>query len=160
MKGFVRNKIEFRGTPDQLVPLVSKLGGGEGQNALVFERIIPLEDKTPAAMEQAWGIRTQPEEMDYVLYRNQTILEYTFDTEESAPLPIFRALAERCADYEMAVLYASDDYGENCGWLKSPAGSAELKEEEPADRFEFACDVWGVDPEEELQERMINAYEE
>ena len=35
-----------------------------------------------------------------------------------------------------------------------------LKEKEPADRFEFACDIWGVDPEEEKQELMINAYEE
>ena len=160
MKGYVRTKIIFKGTPEQLVPIAEALGTGEGQEALIFERIIPLEEKTPEAMEQAWGIRTEPEEMDYVLYRNQTILEYTFDTEETAPLPIFHALAKRYPERNLSVLYASDEYGENCGWLEAEEGSGELKEKEPADRFEFACDIWGVDPEEEKQELMINAYEE
>lgn len=160
MKGYIRNKIIFKGTPEQLCPMVTELGDGEGQRALLFERIIPLGKNTPEARKNAWDISKEPEEMDYILYRNQTILEYTFDTEESAPMPIFHALAERYPELKLSVLYASDDYGENCGWLESEEGSTQLKEQEPADRFEFACDLWGVDPEEELQERMINAYEE
>ena len=160
MKGFVKNKIIINGTPEQLVPIVSELGSGEGQEALLFERIIPLEEKTPEAMEAAWGIKCEPDEMDYVLWRNQTILEYTFNTEETAPLPIFKALAERYPERKVSVLYASDEYGENCGWMEAEEGSPVLVEKEPADRFEFACDLWGIDPEEEMQERMINAYEE
>ena len=160
MKGYIRNKVIFYGTGEGLSELAKKLGNGEGEEALLFERILPLAENTPSGMEKAWGIKTRPEEMESILYRNQTILEYSFNTEDGVPLPVFRKLAESFPEFRMCVQYASDDYGEFCGNYESKEGSSALEEKEIDDPLVFACDLWGVDPDEEMQERMINAYEE
>ena len=60
----------------------------------------------------------------------------------------------------MKIEYASDDYGEDCGIYESKEGSSELTFIEPDDPFVFACLLWDIDPDEEMQERMINFYEE
>ena len=160
MKGYFKNTVSFYGTGDKLRELVKKLGDGEGDRALLFERIIPIEEETSETMKAAWGISGRPEEMDYVLWRNDTILEYTFNTEESAPMPVFQKLAQQYPEFKMSVQYASDEYGEDCGSYVSEEGSADLTEKEIDDPLVFACDLWGVDPDEEMAERMINAYEE
>jgi len=160
MKGYIINKIVFYGTGGPLSELSKKLGDGEGEEALRFERILPLTDETPEGMKKAWGIQAKPEEMESILYRNQTILEYTFKTEDGVPMPVFRKLAESFPEFRMCVQFASDDYGEFCGDYESGEGSAALAEKKIDDPLVFACDLWGVDPDEEMQERMINAYEE
>ena len=160
MKGYFRNKISFYGTEEPLKELAKKLGEGDGEQALLFERILPLEEDTQEARKAAWGISELPEEMECVLWRNGTILEYDFNTEEHAPIPVFQKLAQLASEFRMRVEYASDEYGENCGCYESKEGSDALEEQEIDDPLVFACDLWGVDPDEEMAERMINAYEE
>lgn len=155
---YFRNKLIFTGTPETLTALVAKLETTD-KDPINFNKIIPLNDDH-SDMEEKWGISADPEELDWVLYHNQTILEYSFDTEGAIPLPIFKKLAETYPEYAMKVNYASDDYGEDCGIYESPEGSSELEAKEPDDPFVFGCEIWDRDPDEEMQERMINAYEE
>ena len=158
MKQYVRNKLIFNGTPETLNPLVKQLVSDDESTPICFNKIIPLTDESE--MEEKWGIPSEPEEMDWVLYRDQTILEYSFDTINKTPLPIFEKLAEIYPDFVMRVEYASEDYGEDCGIYKKAEGSSELVFEEPDEPLIFACEIWDRDPDEEMAERMINAYEE
>ena len=156
MNSYIRNKLIFTGTEDEMKALEAELKDGDVQ--LSFNKIIPLSDE--AEKEAKWGIAEDYEEFDWVLWRNSTILEYTFDTLNAIPLPIYRKLAELYPQYEMTVKYAHEDLGENCGIYKSEKGNSELTDQEVDEPFEFACEVWDKDPEEEAQERMINMYEE
>ena len=158
MDQYVRNKLIFDGTPETLNPLVKELASDDGNDPLCFNKIIPLENEDEKL--EKWGIPSDPEEMDWVLYHNQTILEYQFDTCNKTPLPIFEELAKKYPDYVMRVEYASDDYGENCGIYKKAQGSSELVFEEADEPLIFACEIWDRDPDEEMAERMINEYEE
>ena len=158
MNQYIKNKLEFNGTPETLNPLAEKLKSDGGNDPLSFSKIIPLNNESE--MEEKWGIPSEPEEMDWVLYHNQTILNYEFYTNDNIPLPIFEKLAEIYPEYDMKVEYASDDYGENCGIYKKEANSSKLVFEEPDEPFEFACLLWDRDPDEEKAERMINEYEE
>ena len=60
----------------------------------------------------------------------------------------------------MTIKFASEEYGENCGIYESKEGEKELVFQEPDDPFVFACEIWDIDPDEEMQERMINFAEE
>ena len=76
----------------------------------------------------------------------------TFDTAWSAPEPIFQKLAELFPDIDIDVDFADEDLGNNCGQITCREGQYEV---EYVNSFEFACDVWGYDPEE-----MKEEYEE
>ena len=154
MKQYTRTKLIFTGAPERLNTLTKELEDEHEQ--IDFHRILPLA----GSMESDWGISAEPEETDRILYRNGTILEYSFDTLGGIPLPVFRRLAEQYPDVHMTAKYASEDYGEDCGIYESPEGSSEAVYREPEDPLVFACEIWDVDPEEEMQERMINFYEE
>ena len=157
MKEYVRTKLIFTGTPETLNLLMQKLAAADGSVPLSFADILPLNE---AGMEESWGIPGEPEELDSILYRNGTILEYSFDTLKKTPLPVLQKLAELYPDYHMTVRYASEDYGENCGIYESAEGTNELIFQEPEEPLIFACEIWDVDPDEEMQERMINFNEE
>ncbi len=157
MKLSIRNKLIFTGEPDNLKTIANETASADGTNPLSFERILPLNGQS---MEQVWGIPALPEEMDSILYRNDTILEYSFITENQIPMPVYQKLAETYPFCRMRVEYAGEDYGEECGMYEAVEGSKELESRELDDPFVFACDVWEVDPEEEMQERMINEMEE
>ncbi|MBR0419802.1 MAG: hypothetical protein IJI66_11600 [Erysipelotrichaceae bacterium] len=156
MDRYIRNKLIFKGTAEEMKPFVQELKYGD--EPLNFNKFIPVTDETEK--EEKWGIARDFEEFDWVLWRNDTILEYTFDTINAIPLPVYRKLAELYPEKQMEVKYADEDLGENCGIYESVAGSNELIAKEPDDPFEFSCEVWDKDPEEEMQERMINFYEE
>ena len=157
MKKYVRTKLVFTGTEETLKPLMQKLTSADGSAPISFAAIIPLND---AGMEESWGVSREPEELDSILCHNNTVLEYSFDTLEKAPLPVFRKLAETYPGYHMTIKFASEEYGENCGIYESKEGEKELSFLEPDDPFVFACEIWDVDPDEEMQERMINFAEE
>ena len=140
--------------------LPAQLASEDGSCPLDLNRILPLPEDSPEARQELWDISSDPEELDWVLYRNGTILEYSFDTHNAIPLPFFRKLAETYPSHHLKIEYASDDYGEDCGIYESLEGSGELVFKEPDDPFVFACLLWDIDPDEEMQERMINAYEE
>ena len=91
MKEYVRTKLIFTGTPETLNLLMQKLAAADGSVPLSFADILPLNE---AGMEESWGIPGEPEELDSILYRNGTILEYSFDTLEKTPLPVLQKLAE------------------------------------------------------------------
>ncbi|MBR2675810.1 MAG: hypothetical protein IKE28_02715 [Solobacterium sp.] len=159
MENTVRNKMRFNGTPEPLNAIVQAVASEDGKDPLSFERIIPLEPGD--SKEEKWGVPSGPEELDWILYRDGTVLEYTFDTLGKTPLPIFQKIAEKYPECRMTVEYADEDYGENCGKYVSEEGSTELKPVEPDEEpFDFACLLWDKDPDEERQELMINAYEE
>jgi hypothetical protein len=156
MDSYIRNKLIFKGTEEVMRPFAEELKYGD--EPLNFNKFIPVADDSEK--EEKWGIAKDFEEFDWVLWRNGTILEYTFDTVNAIPLPVYRKLAELYPDKDMEVRYADEDLGENCGIYESPAGSSELTAKEPDDPFLFACEIWDKDPDEEMQERMINFYEE
>jgi hypothetical protein len=155
MKQYIRTKLTFTGEPDRIGEITEELG--TKQDPIRFERILSLGGEDPAGK---WGTETECEETDLIVYRNGTKAEYTFDTVKTMPLPIYRKLAEIYPDVQITIDHASEDYGNGCGRLESPAGSSELTETEIDDPFVFACDVWEIDPEEEMAEEMINFYEE
>ena len=156
MNTYIRNKLIFTGEPEEMKALENELKHGEKQ--LDFNKFIPLNDESEK--EEKWGIKKDFEEFDWVLWNNSTILEYTFDTLDTIPLPVYRKLAKLYPQYDMKVKYASEDLDENCGLYESVKGSDELIEKKVDDALEFACEIWDRDPEEEMQERMINMYEE
>ena len=155
MKQYIRTKLTFTGEPDRIREITEELG--TKQDPIRFERILPLGGEDPAGK---WGTEAECEETDLIVYRNGTKAEYTFDTAKTMPLPIYRKLSETYHDVQITIDHASEDYGNDCGRLESPAGSSELTETEIDDPFVFACDVWEIDPEEEMAEEMINFCEE
>lgn len=155
MSLYVRSKVLFVGEPEVLERITREVE--ENGETISFGRILPLNGADP---EEVWGVPGEAEETDRILYRNRTYLEYSFDTEDSAPEAVYRALAERYPEPEMTARYASEDIGEDCGIWEAGEGSGEAVFREPDDPFLFACEVWDRDPDEEMNERAINFYEE
>lgn len=155
MKQYIRTKLTFIGDPDRIREITEELG--TEKDPIRFERILPLEGEDPL---EKWGTAEEAEETDLIVYRNGTKAEYSFDTLKTMPLPIYRKLTESYPDVQVVIDHASEDYGNDCGRLESPAGSSELTEVEIDDPFVFACDVWEIDPDEQMSEDMINFYEE
>ncbi len=156
MARYVRSKLSLDGDPEILPEIVEKMKSDT--EAISFQNIIPAEPDQ--IKEELWGVEEDAEETDEVIWRNGTILEFSFATIMKAPLPIYEKIAHMYPQLHMKVEYAFEDYGENCGIYESAAGSSELHFIEPEDPLVFACDVWGVDPEEQLNELAINFYEE
>ncbi|MBR4462168.1 MAG: hypothetical protein IKS51_06290 [Erysipelotrichaceae bacterium] len=155
MKQYIRTKLTFISDPKRIREITEELG--TEQDPIRFERILPLEGEDPF---KKWGTSQDCEETDLIVYRNGTWAEYSFDVLKTVPLPVYRKLTEKYPDAEVRIDYASEDYGNDCGRYESPAGSDELETKEIDDPFVFACDVWEVDPEEQMAEEMINYYEE
>ena len=156
MAKYVRTKLEFKGETECLKAIAQQLKSDK--EAISFTNVIPLED--PSKAEEMWGVVSDAEESDMVLWRNGTILEFTFDTPGKPPVPVYRKLASLYPQLPLKIEYAFEEYGENCGIYLSPEGSGELEFAEPDDPFVFACEVWDVDPDEEMGEMDINYYEE
>ena len=155
MARYVRTKLNFEGDTEVLKGITEELKADK--EAISFEKIIPLEGDAP---ENKWGVVSDCEETDVVLYRKGTALEFSFDTVRKAPVPVYEKLADKYSELHMTVNYAYEEYGDDCGIYESMAGSSELVFSEPDDPFVFACEIWDVDPDEELNERAINFYEE
>ena len=156
MKQHIRNKVIFKGEPEKLIIIRDLLQPSDPQIFFLFEHILPLDGKNPL---EVWGVDDECEESDSVLYHNQTILEYTFDTVNRVPLPVYRKLADMFSDAKLEIHYASEDLGDNCG-IYNLLIDGSLSFSEPDDPFLFACEIWNKDPEEEMAERAINFYEE
>ena len=73
-----------------------------------------------------------------------------FDTAWSFPEPIFTKLADLYPDILISVNFADEDIGNNCGHFEASENSVNTQY---LDDFDFACDVRGLDPEEERAER-------
>lgn len=161
MKRYVRNKMIFRGEPEALRALRDRIAESAGDEAISLAGIIPAgEDEEER--KALWGTESEAEETDVILYHDDTILEYSFDTLMDPPEPVFRKLAAEVPEIRMTVNWAYEDINPDsrCGIFESEAGSGELTAVEPDDLFEFACDVWDRDPDEERMELEINYMEE
>lgn len=68
-----------------------------------------------------------------------------FETAWSTPVPVFVELSKHLEDTTIAVDYADEDIGSNCGTLEFFNG--QMLQFEPENPREFACDLWGYDYE-------------
>lgn len=67
-----------------------------------------------------------------------------FDTAWATPEPLIKALSEKYHT-TVSVCYADEDLGSNCGEYEYKDGEKVLDE---VGDYDFACEVWGFDPEE------------
>lgn len=82
-----------------------------------------------------------------------------FQTAWSSPGPIFEKLAELFPNIPFTVQYADEDLGCNCGEIYYNGDGSDLEyinmdeEHTSEESLRFACDVWGLDYEEEMEYR-------
>lgn len=150
----------LEGDPEELKITASMLESAEDGTPVSFGKIIPADGADADERNRLWGTPEDAEETDVISFRGGAALEYTFDTVKTCPAPVFRRLAEMHPGLGMTVRYAYEDYGNDCGTYRSEPGSGELVFLEPEDPFVFACEVWDVDPDEEMAELEINYAEE
>ena len=82
-------------------------------------------------------------------------LRIDFTTANSTPTQALMALSKLFPTVLFDNQYADEDIGYNCGWAKYLNGEV-TEEDTPLggnDSIDFACDVWGYDPEEYRQEQ-------
>lgn len=81
-------------------------------------------------------------------YSNDDYLE--FETAWSAPHPVIEKLAKDYPDITFIHRWADEDLGYNCGMIGYANGRSFMPTTPDAylEDFEFACEVWGYDPEE------------
>lgn len=162
MPNWVYNKITF-GDAKVLKECIAEYE--EGGQYFDFNKLIPMpkeldEHQAPIRDEKiakemvkkygapdwyAWRLKN----WDTKWLPSETVVvdEYTveFQTPWSVPYNILREISKK---YHTSVVdyYADEDLGSNCGTLKFDNG--EIMEDDLGD-FEFACEVWGFDPDEE-----------
>lgn len=107
-----------------------------------------------------WGTKWNALESSIDLNENDCLV--CFDTAWSAPVPIISTLSEKFPDLIFNLKYADEDIGFNCGYTNFINGSEENSkifdsreyENNPElenEAIEFACDIWGYDPKEYLE---------
>lgn len=82
-------------------------------------------------------------------------LRIDFTTANSTPTQALMALSKLFPTVLFDNQYADEDIGYNCGWAKYLNGEV-AEEDTPLggnDSIDFACDVWGYDPEEYRREQ-------
>ena len=77
-----------------------------------------------------------------------------FQTAWSTPIPVFVELSKRLEDTTIAVDYADEDIGSNCGTLEFFNG--QMLQFEPENPRKFACDLWGYDESDFEDEESNN----
>ena len=87
-----------------------------------------------------WGAYGQEDQGDTI----------SFQTAWSSPAPVIQELSKKYPKIRFTVTYADEDLGSNCGMYVCKDG--QIVEDVPRD-FDFACEMWGYDPEEERAER-------
>ena len=82
-----------------------------------------------------------------VVWNDNTV---QFDTAWETPKPIFKKLSRLFPDISFEVSYADEDIGNNCGMMEWNENG--FRETYYNDSVSFACEVWGLDPEDYLKE--------
>ena len=95
-----------------------------------------------------WG--TKWNAGDTVVYSD--VIE--FQTAWSTPIPVFVELSKRLKDTTIAVDYADEDIGSNCGTLEFFNG--QMLQFEPENPRKLACDLWGYDESDFEDEESNN----
>lgn len=155
MKHYIRTKLYFYAEEDYLNKIIESLK--ENDDPISFNKIIPLNNNS---MKDTWGIEEDALEKDFTFIYKKEGLLYQFDTLDNVPIKIYNQLTQMFKEAKIEIEYASDNYGVVCGKLVSEAGLNLLEGIEIDNPLEFACEIWNVDYEEELNEEAINFYEE
>lgn len=167
MPNWVHNNVSF-GTPKILKECLTKYEDDKGKY-FDFNKVVPMpkelsdydapnyDEKIANEMVKKYGSpdwyhwRLDNWGTKWIPSNTELLSEYDleFDTAWSTPEVIFQKLSEK---YHTSVYveYADEDLGYNCGSLRYVDGV--LVEQTEGD-FDFACNVWGFDPEEEKKYR-------
>lgn len=101
---------------------------------------------------QHWGTKWNAETIEV---NNDS---FEIETAWNYPKPLLIALSKKFPDVLIKVDYADEDLGYNCGSFELKNGEFEsiLEDDDMGydKAFEFACELWGYDPEEIRQERQ------
>lgn len=96
-----------------------------------------------------WGTKWDAMERS-IEQTSENEISICFQTAWSAPKPIYETLSVQYPKLQFEIQFADEDLGSNCGTFKAENGilsfEAPGNEEES---FDFACEVWGLDPNEE-----------
>lgn len=115
-----------------------------------------------------WGTKWNSSEVGICNTGNEAVV--SFQTAWDCAYPIVKRLSEEFPDLLFTISFADEDLGNNCGeytfinGIEQPGGFQyiyqELKNDPTLEEkaIRFACDVWGYDPEEYLEDK--EDYEE
>lgn len=81
----------------------------------------------------------------------------SFNTAWSCPEAIFEQMSKMFPNISFTVEYADEDLGSNCGTIEYSSNERSFILN-PINSFEFACEVWGYDPEELSEEENEEEY--
>lgn len=98
-----------------------------------------------------WGTKWDADNVYFEFYKGQLVLE--FNTAWTAPLPIYKKMAEMFPELSFSIIFADEDLGFNCGTLEYENG--EKTHEEEGDIY-LSLKVWGIDPEDYFEEEDEN----
>lgn len=163
MPNWVYNKVSF-GDEKVLKECMSKYEDSDG-TYFDFNKVIPMpkeldETTSPNRDEKLakelikkygaadwyqwrvdnWDTKWLPSETEVI-----DDCDVEFQTAWSTPYKIYKEISKKYHT-SVSVEYADEDLGSNCGTLKFTNG--EIVEDTMGD-FDFACNVWGFDPDEE-----------
>ena len=99
-----------------------------------------------------WGTKWNACEVDvkeYAEAKNTIEIAIYFQTAWSMPEPIFTKLAGMFPTLTFYGEWADEDIGNNCGFWGADSGNISFTDVEDV---EFACNVWGYDPDEYLSD--------
>jgi len=156
MPNWVKNELRLYGDLNTINELLAKCKSKESN--FDFNGLIP----TPKNIEVDinwyrihWGTKCNACDAVVEAPNPHTDPSYTticFDTAWNAPIPVFRAIHEQYPSIEIYAYYADEDIGNNCGVYHN--GDLDTcEEDDERTRIEFACDIWGLDPDEYLEDR-------
>ena len=91
-----------------------------------------------------WGTKWDAYDVE-VLEREDTFIQFNCFTAWSTPLEVIKTLAEQYPDLTIDVDYADENLGDNRGSYGIRDGHLWAEERD----YDFACEMWGYDPEEE-----------
>lgn len=92
-----------------------------------------------------WSVKNWGTKWNTGSVRKTGVNSVEFDTAWSTPKPVIKALSKKYHT-RVDVYYADEDLGNNCGHYIYNDGR--LEKNSKGD-YELACEVWGIDPEEE-----------
>lgn len=96
-----------------------------------------------------WGTKWDAYEISEVS-REKRFMQIEFWTAWSTPQAVIETLAEQFPGLTISVDFADEDMGNNCGSY----GFVDGTQWEDVGDYEFACEVWGCEPEEEECEEI------
>lgn len=165
MPNWVRNEITINGPEGSVKALLKKTATKESRfdfNGLVpmpahiYKGLLSSEERARYGDDnwydwsyKHWGTKWNAADAAVMYHGGETAF-VDFETAWCAPIPIYEAIRKKFPDLDVQARYADEDIGSNCGTWHN--GELE-KIEEPQRAFEFACDVWGYDPDELREER-------